>query len=342
MLTKVHTGEFHGIALLDLHRELHKKYGDIVFFGGFPGRRDVVIIYRPEEMEAIFRNEGEWPIRDGMQSMVYYRKITRKDFYKDDGGVMVDQGEKWMEARSKANQPMMQPRISKQYIRPIAAIAYVALDKRLGCLAPNLTVDSEPQRMIDAVNDFFETTFRLEMVILMVSVKYVNEAVEQVKKRKEKGDAESEPSVLERLLARSDTKSAIIMAQDMLFGGVDTTSYSMAMAMYFIAKNQDKQEMLLKEIKRFLPNKNDEFTDENIENMMYFIAKNQDKQEMLFKEIKKFLPNKSDEFTDENIENMKYLKACLKESSRIEMDKAAASPIGTALHTGIKTKFKKE
>ncbi|KAG8221868.1 hypothetical protein J437_LFUL003244, partial [Ladona fulva] len=151
-------GDFHGIDLLNLHRELHKKYGDIVLFGGFPGRRDVVIIYRPEEMEAIFRNEGEWPIRDGMQSMVYYRKITRKDFYKDGGGVMV-------EIRMIRNEKLEMPDdfMNELFKWSLESIAYVALDKRLGCLAPNLTVDSEPQRMIDAVNDFFETSFQLEM-----------------------------------------------------------------------------------------------------------------------------------------------------------------------------------
>ncbi|KAG8221870.1 hypothetical protein J437_LFUL003246 [Ladona fulva] len=268
-------GEYHGMGVLDFHKAVNEKYGDIVRLVGFPGRKAMVFVYRPEEAEITFRNEGPWPIRNGMPSLEYYRKVTRKDFYEDGGGVLTEHGEKWMEARSKANQPMLQPRISKQYIRPIAgvtqdfvdrtrtlrneklempddfinelfkwsleSIAYVALDKRLGCLVPNLSADSEPQRIINAVGVFFENLFYLEVgppiwklyptatwkkfvkaldFFIEVSVKYVEEAIRHVQERKE----DREPSVLERLLARSDKKSAIIMAQDMIFGGVDTVS----------------------------------------------------------------------------------------------------------------------
>ncbi|KAG8221871.1 hypothetical protein J437_LFUL003247 [Ladona fulva] len=320
-------GEYYGMGALDLHKALYAKYGDIVCLAGLPGHKGIVFIYRPEDAEVMFRNEGPWPIRDGMQSLGYYRKVIRKDFYKDGGGVLTEHGEKWMEARSKANQPMLQPRISKQYIRPIAgvaqdfvdrirtlrneksempdyfinelfkwsleSIAYVALDKRLGCLAPNLPPNSEPQRMINAVGDFFENLFYLEFgppiwklyptatwkkfvkaldFFFEVSVKYVEEAIRQVQECKEKGLDDSEPSVLARLLARSDKKSAIVMAQDMMFGGVDTTSYSVATSIYFISKNKDKQELLFQELKRLLPNKNDEITEEKLENMKYLKA----------------------------------------------------------------------
>ncbi|KAG8221872.1 hypothetical protein J437_LFUL003248 [Ladona fulva] len=327
-------GEYYGMGIMDIHRKLHAEYGDIVSLGGIPGRNDLLFVFRPEEAETTLRNEGPWPVRAGMQAMQYYRQVLRKDFYEDGGGLLIENGENWMKARSKANQPMLQPRVSKQYIKPIAAvaqefvekmktlrndkqempddfinelfkwslesIAFIALDKRLGCLAPNLPEDSEPQRMIHAVGDFFDNIFALEVgppiwkvyptaawkkfvkaldVFLEVSVKYVDEAIQHSKERKEKGMDDNEPSVLERLLARSDQKSACIMAQDMMFGGIDTTSYSVATALYFIAKNQVKQEILFEELKRNLPDKNDEIT-------------------------------------EERLENMKYLKACLKESAR--------------------------
>jgi hypothetical protein len=43
------------------------------------------------------------------------------------------------------------------------AIALVALDTRLGCLEPNLSPDSEPQQMIEAVHTMFKCLHVLEI-----------------------------------------------------------------------------------------------------------------------------------------------------------------------------------
>ncbi|XP_071447542.1 probable cytochrome P450 301a1, mitochondrial [Hetaerina americana] len=313
---------------------IYQKYGKIACFQRLAGSIDIVFIFRPEDVETTFRNEGQWPIRKTLQAMTYYRQVVRKNFYSDGGGVLVQDGEKWLAARSKANQPLLQPRISKKYIQPIGnvaqefieqirilrdsrdemppdfvnelfkwsieSIAFVALDTRLGCLVPNLPKESEPQRMIDAVGTFFECSFYLEVgppiwkifptptwkkfvkaldVFLEISNRYVEEAVQRLKQH-QTDVADGEPSVLERLLARGDPKFASVMAQDMLFGGVDTTSYSIAMAMYHLSKNPDKQNIL-------------------------------------FQEVKKLLPGKENEITEQILEEMKYLKACLKESARL-------------------------
>ena len=49
---------------------------------------------------------------------------------------------------------------------------------------------------------------------------------------------------------------------------------------------------------------------------LYYLAKNQDKQQILFEEITKYLPNKTDQVTSAMLNDMKYLKACIKESMR--------------------------
>ncbi|XP_071452498.1 probable cytochrome P450 301a1, mitochondrial [Hetaerina americana] len=321
-------GEYSGLELDDLSRKMNEKFGPISRFSGVLGRRDMVIIFRPEDMETTFRNEGQWPFREGIQSMEYYRNVLRKDFYQDGGSVMTDQGPKWSEARSKVNQPMMQPRISKQYVTPIAcvaqefidktramrdendelppdfinelykwsleSIAYVALDTRLGCLESNLAPDSEPQRIIDAVNTILEEMFNLQFsmpfwklfptptwkkfvqandVFLEVSVKYVQAAIDRAEKRKKTGAEDVvEPSVLERLLARADVKTASIMAQDMLFGGIDTTSFTTAITMYLLSRNKNKQEVLFGELKHFMPRKDSPLTEEMLEDMKYLKA----------------------------------------------------------------------
>jgi hypothetical protein len=45
----------------------------------------------------------------------------------------------------------------------LAAIAYVALDTRLGCLNSNLEPDSEPQKMIDSIQTQFDCIHKMEM-----------------------------------------------------------------------------------------------------------------------------------------------------------------------------------
>ncbi|XP_071452596.1 probable cytochrome P450 301a1, mitochondrial [Hetaerina americana] len=321
-------GEFGGMQTDEMSHYLYKEYGPIVKLTGIPGRRAMVFSYRPEDVETVFRNEGTWPFRESLHSMNYYRNVLRKDFYEGGGSVLTENGEKWAETRSKVNQPMMQPRISKRYVPPIAAvaqefvdkmrgmrdekeelpdnfnnelfkwslesIAYVALDARLGCLAPTLAPGSEPQRVIDAVNVALDKLFDLEIgppfwkimttpsfkkfidaldVFLEVSVKYVQAAIDRVEERKKAGVEDGgEPSVLERLLARTDVKTASIMAQDMLFGGIDTTSYSTAITMYMLSRNQLKQEVLFGELKRLLPHKDSPFTDEILEEMKFLKA----------------------------------------------------------------------
>jgi hypothetical protein len=47
------------------------------------------------------------------------------------------------------------------------AIVYIALDTRLGCLDENLAPDSEPQRMIDSVQEQIEYFSKLEFGIPM-------------------------------------------------------------------------------------------------------------------------------------------------------------------------------
>jgi cytochrome P450 family 49 subfamily A len=45
----------------------------------------------------------------------------------------------------------------------LAAIAFVALDTRLGCLEPNLDPDSEPQLMINSLQTQINCVYKMEM-----------------------------------------------------------------------------------------------------------------------------------------------------------------------------------
>ncbi|KAG8226450.1 hypothetical protein J437_LFUL003442 [Ladona fulva] len=328
-------GEFGNMNVLAQHQALMEKYGKIVRISKVPGRRDMVFLFDPKYFEEVFRKEGAYPDRDIMQCLIYYRKVTRKDKYEGVGGLLVGYGEEWKKFRTTVNPPLMQPRITNMYIKPVTAvtnefierikhlrdsksempddfmnelkkwslesIALIAFDKRLGCLEPNLAPDSVPQKMIMAAKDFISCTETLEMRVpvwkiistptwrkfvktmdffLEISSKFINETLEKMRKRGACSDHEL--SALERILLRTSAnpKVAYIMAMDMLMAGVDTTAI-------------------------------------NSSNAMYLLAKNPDKQEYLYQELKRFLPNRNDNITAEMLEDMKYLKACLKESLRI-------------------------
>ncbi|KAF4532106.1 hypothetical protein B566_EDAN006200 [Ephemera danica] len=302
---------------------LHKTFGDIVRVTGLP-RKDMVLIFNPTDIEKMFRTEGIWPSRPQMESFVHYRKVIRKDFFEGIGGVLVDQGKEWHEARSQVNPIMMQPRAVKRYTETIGSvaddfvakfpilrdnkgqlpdsfknelhkwalesIALVALDTRLGCLAPNLAPDSEPQIMINCVHDALACMQKLDMggsmfyktlpsptfkrfvtcmdTIREISMKHVQRAL---KRYAEKG--QQDESVLALFMARDpNPKRAVVMVLDMLAAGIDTTSHAVTSVLLHLANSQDKQEKLYQELKTLLPNPNDQLTDAALDEMRYLKA----------------------------------------------------------------------
>lgn len=52
--------------------------------------------------------------------------------------------------------------------------------------------------------------------------------------------------------------------------------------------------------------------------LLYFLAKNPEKQQLLRREIKEKMPTKNTTLTPESLKNMPYLRACIKESQRLE------------------------
>ncbi|XP_068083417.1 probable cytochrome P450 49a1 [Anabrus simplex] len=338
-------GEFADMDINELMSTVAKKYGKIAKISDLRGINDLVYVFDPKNVETLLRNEGQWPIRPGLRTLPYYRDILRKDVFNGVVGVIASQGKQWQDFRSSVNQTLMQPRSAKQYVRPIddvtidlinrmqnlknangelppdfiehlmrwalESISVVALDTRLGCLDPDLKQDSEPKKMISAVNFMFYAFYELDVkpsllhftkrkhwkelvtsldTIYEVCMKYIRRSMDRIQSKVEK--SEYEMSVLETLLIKNkDPMIAAVMAMDMMTAGIDTTSHSSAITLHYLARNQDKQEKL-------------------------------------FQELKRVLPSKDEPLTSSKLEEMKYLRACIKESMRI-------SPIvsGTARET---------
>lgn len=83
--------------------------------------------------------------------------------------------------------------------------------------------------------------------------------------------SENETGILEKLLA-IDEEVAVVMTLDSIIAGVDTTSAGLFFALYSLALNPDKQEILRNELRTILPNKDDKLTAENMNNLPYLRA----------------------------------------------------------------------
>lgn len=83
----------------------------------------MVFTFDPDHFEKVFRTEGLWPVRRGIDTFEYYRKKVRPEVFKDMGGLVSDQGETWLKMRSAVNPVMMHPKIVKSYIEPVDMVA---------------------------------------------------------------------------------------------------------------------------------------------------------------------------------------------------------------------------
>lgn len=100
--------------------------------------------------------------------------------------------------------------------------------------------------------------------------KYVNETLaEQKRNGVQMGDNEN--SILNKLL-RKNPHYAKLMAFDMLFAGVDSTSSTMAHLLHQLAINQDQQAKLIDEVFGVLPDADLPLTAESLDGAPYYRA----------------------------------------------------------------------
>lgn len=105
-----------------------------------------------------------------------------------------------------------------------------------------------------------------EMTNIVLS--YIENAIEDLKTQPK---VQGNESILEKLL-KVDKKLALVGCIDSIIGGVDTTGLVINATLYLLAKNQQKQEILREEIKKILPNKDDQLTSELLKSAPYLRA----------------------------------------------------------------------
>lgn len=177
----------------------------------------------------------------------------------------------------------------------LESVSCLALNTRLGCLEANLPEESEQMQIIRAVSDIFSTSMYLDNGLhfwkLFPTPKlkqfqhgyytfkdlcsvYIHEALEDI--RAKQGNAkkdDEDPTLLEMFFERGcDEATATVMALDMMFAGIDTSSHLGAYAMYRLARNPQVQDKLYKEVSGELPQKDSHLDRKALERMPYLRA----------------------------------------------------------------------
>ncbi|KAG5678463.1 hypothetical protein PVAND_008135 [Polypedilum vanderplanki] len=324
-------GKYYKLSLIDMHRSMNKEYGTMVKFPEVLGRRGMVCSYNVEDVEKLFRHEGQTPYRRTLETLHHYRKKYRPEVYEEYGGLFTEQGESWYKMRTIANPVLLQPKTIKQYIPQVddvskefikmivqkldannecpenfsdylnlwslESIANISLDRRLGIVSGNYQ-DEMAERLIKSIRQFFVEVYEFE--VNMSVWKYY------------------ETKAFKNLMNLYDELTNIIL-------------HYVEKAIEDIQKKtirNDKEESILEKLLKI--NKNAaivmtadallagvDTTSSATIGILYCLAKNQDKQNKLREELKSILRNENDELTPKNMQNMPYLRACIKEGFRL-------------------------
>lgn len=313
---------------------LHKKFGIIVKLGRLLVRHDFVMLFDPEDIQKVYRNEGPWPLRDSFEVLEYFRTVLRKDMFENVGGLLVNQGEEWYKFRSKVNPVMMQPRSVQLYVAPMDAVAtdfitrisslrddrqempedfknelfkwalesamYIVLDTRLGCLDKDLKPDSEPQRIIEDVQVLQDRLYELEVQLSFW--KFVN------------------TPALREFVRVSDNFTEVALkyinqAAERLKNLPKNTDRELTVLEKILAKDPNPKTAMVMALDTMFASIHT--TAYATAALLFYLAKNPDKQQKLFEEIQRYLPYKDQPITSDILNELKYLKACIKESMRL-------------------------
>ncbi|GJQ77283.1 putative cytochrome P-450 [Trypoxylus dichotomus] len=311
-------------------KDLYAEYGSIVKIDKLFGRPDMLFVFDPDEIEKVFRQEDLMPHRPSMPSLNYYKHVYRKEFFGENPGVIAVHGEKWQKFRSKVNKVMLQPRVTKTYIKPIEAtaiefveriaklrdsdnevpsdflnelhkwslesIAKIALDVRLGCLENQANPDT--QKMIDAVNTFFINVPILEIRMPFWRILKDPMIYPRFKTYIRALDTIREICVkyIEAALSNTSFKKEVSVLQRVLELDNDTkTAAILALDMFLVGIDT---------------------TSNTVASILYQLALHQDKQQALFEELEVVLPCKYTQLDEQKLDQMVYLKACIKENLR--------------------------
>ncbi|EDS34541.1 cytochrome P450 98A1 [Culex quinquefasciatus] len=323
-------GRYHNLPILDAHRRFREDFGDLLVIPGILGRKDTVVSYSPDDYEKLFRTEGHWPNRRGLDTFVHFRKHVRPDVFKGLGGLVNEQGESWQQFRTIVNPVMLQPKTIRLYVDKLDEVAQefmgvirdirdeknelpadfnqwlnrwaletmgvLALDTRLGVLDKEMS--TEISNIVKYNREVLELMYQLDIL----------PSIWKFYKTKS----------FKRLMTLLDEVTRIVMAK---------VNEAVVRLEKNPTTNNDNQSVLEKLLKidrnvaivmaldMLLAGV--DTTSAGSSGILYCLAKNPEKQARLREELRTILPHKNSPLTPENMRNLPYLRACIKEGLRL-------------------------
>ncbi|XP_068217922.1 probable cytochrome P450 49a1 [Palaemon carinicauda] len=311
-------------------RKMRNKYGPI-FRMDMPGMPQMVMISRPEDCETLTRVTMDNPLRISSFSLKKVRSEADDDYFEGKFGLLISNHEEWGRVRKRVQIPMMKKKnvtaymagmdqvtldfmeriaelqkehgempsdfIMELYKWALESVSLVALNRRLGCIAPNLPKDSEPMILIREANNMMDALNKTEFggqfwrlfptasyrklknshdKFLKVADENIRETEAQLlaKKSQPGGEEEEELTLMETLLLTPglSRKDVVTLILDMLFAGIDTTSHTLGFTLYLLARNPECQAKLQEEIDKVVGDHEGPLTSRHLDQMTYMKA----------------------------------------------------------------------
>ncbi|XP_077564877.1 putative cytochrome P450 301a1, mitochondrial [Haemaphysalis longicornis] len=324
LLGKHHPDERHKASM-----EMYRKYGPIVA-ETLPGRYSMVHLFAGADIQTLYEEEGKTPFRVGAAAFKYYRR-TRPELYADEG-ILNLQGEAWQKVRSSTQKHTMRVRTTMAYVPcfnlvaddylalmeelmnaegglqhcelllkrwALEGVALASLDDRLGSLRNPLDKTSDAAEILNDMAiasrclqkfshrfPYFRhlpsLTWHRFVTAMDEFITRVLRRIEAAAERLEYTQEEHEPTILEHFMAdkKMNFKEILTFTADFILAGVNTTAAAATFLLFHFAKNPNAQQKA--------------------------------RQEVLA-----VLETTSNYVQPQHFEKLPYLKACLKESMRL-------------------------
>lgn len=323
-------GRYHNVSITEMHRLFQEDYGDLIRFPGILGRKDTVMTYRPDDFEKLFRTEGTWPNRRGLDTFVHYRKNVRPDVFKGVGGLVTEQGESWQKFRTIVNPVLLQPKTVRLYVDKLDEVTrefmnimlkirddknempadfnqwlnrwalevtgVISVDSRLGVL--DAEESEEAKRIVKLTKELFELVYQLD-IRPSIWMYYKTSKYHRLMKVFDELTAIAMAKVDEAVVRLEKNPTTNTDAQSVL-EKLLKIDRDVAIIMSF--------DMVLAGI---------DTTTSAIIGILYCLANHPEKQAKLREELRGILPTKNSSLTPDNMLNLPYLRACIKEGMRL-------------------------
>ncbi|CAL1535881.1 unnamed protein product [Lymnaea stagnalis] len=304
--------------------EMFDQYGPI--FQIVMGTK-MIVTSDPKDFKTVFNNEGKYPYRPGIKLIDLY--FTRNNLKKD---VSMLQGEEWHALRAPVNRRLLKADSATHYLEPQNAVAddfvknlesrdleaielsnllfryagesigVVTFNQRLGFL--NDDMNEESKVFLDAAMISSKAIIKSFTGESIAHSLYRNSAYREY---------EAAHTTLRRISGMYTKRAKEIMNKQKEEGTLNAEEPNLLLS---LASEETLSEDDVSNIVLTLYTAGSESTAKNIESFFYNLASNPEKQEILRKEILDIV-GPDGPLTKQALAQMSYLKACVKESFRI-------------------------